>query len=165
MGGGWSCPKLLATKLKPGYKCGEVNLLPKLNHHNSILVKISPSKCLHLKFSINYDNKGDVKLNMIDNAPSKNFPRNILYKKDENPCMKPVILTKTHEYVCNGEVDDVHVGDGLHLLVGQHCHQDQKVSTDSHLKAEICHHIFIFPAMRITRIIWDYSISIRVFLI
>ena len=82
--------------------------------------------------------------------PHQKISQGIYYiKKDENPCMKRVILTKTHEYVCNGEVDDVHVGDCLHLLVGQHCHQDQKVSTDSHLKAEICHHIFHFPCNEI----------------
>ena len=53
--------------------------------------------------------------------------------------MKPVILTETHEYVCYGEVDDVHVGDGLHLLVGQDGHQDQKVPTDTHLKHHNVH--------------------------
>ena len=43
------------------------------------------------------------------------------------------ILTETHKYICNGEVDDVHVGDALHLLVGQHRHQHQQVPAHPHL--------------------------------
>ena len=43
------------------------------------------------------------------------------------------ILTEAHEYICNGEVDDVHVGDALHLLVGQHRHQHQQVPAHPHL--------------------------------
>ena len=40
--------------------------------------------------------------------------------------------TKTHQYVGQGEVDDVDVGGGLHVRVGEDYHQHEDVSHHSH---------------------------------
>ena len=118
-------------------------------------MKVFPFKEFAFKI---FHNKGDVKLNMIDSVHQNLFEGTHSIKKMSNPSISlfPIFLykkhinmwnhcnallhTNAHENICDGEVDDVHVGDGLHLLVGQHRHQHQKISADTDLVANIKFH-------------------------
>ena len=44
------------------------------------------------------------------------------------------LLTEAHEDVGDREVDNVHVGDGLHVLVAEYHHQHQQVTHYSNLQ-------------------------------
>ena len=114
----------------------------------------------------------DVNLNMIDSVHQNLFEGTHSIKKMSNPSISlfPIFLykkhinmwnhcnallhTNAHENICDGEVDDVHVGDGLHLLVGQHRHQHQKISADTDL---VANRKFSSPPMTITRYCKDES--------